>query len=53
MPYTVKNDHPDCDGYAVVKTEDNAVVPGGCHATRREAVDHLIALEIAEDSEDD
>jgi HK97 family phage prohead protease len=51
MPYELQADRADCDGVAVVKTETNEVVPGGCHATEAEAQAQLTALNIAEAEE--
>lgn len=47
MPYQLRDDHPDCSGYAVVYANDTAkIVPGGCHPTKKEALGHLAALNI-------
>lgn len=46
MPYFWTSEHPDCDGFAVVKEEGELVF---CHRTRQEAIDHHIALSLAED----
>jgi hypothetical protein len=46
MPYSVVSDHPDCEGFAVVKDNNNEVV--GCHKTMPQAKDQLTALNIAE-----
>ena len=51
MPYELQADRADCDGVAVVKTETNEIVPGGCHATEAEAQAQLTALNIAEAEE--
>jgi HK97 family phage prohead protease len=48
MPYTIYDNADGCDGFAVIKIEDESIVPGGCHATQSEAAAHLAALEIAE-----
>jgi hypothetical protein len=48
MPYTIEDNADGCDGFAVIKIEDQSIVPGGCHATQSEAAAHLAALEIAE-----
>ncbi len=44
MPYSVVSNHPDCEGYAVVKTDNNEVM--GCHKTQAQAEDQLTALMI-------
>jgi len=46
MPYFVTNENPDCEGWAVEK-EDGEVV--GCHRTRQEAIDQMVAISLAED----
>jgi hypothetical protein len=45
VPYEIKKGHgcPASKPFAVVK-EDGSVVPGGCHATRDEALMHQRAL---------
>lgn len=48
MPYQLDENFNGCDGIAVVKIEDDTLVPGGCHSTMQEAQAHLAALEIAE-----
>jgi len=46
MPYSIKNDHPDCDGFAVVKDADNELL--GCHKTKSQAQEQLTAINISE-----
>ena len=46
MPYFITNDNPDCDGWAVEK-EDGEVM--GCHRTREDALDQMVAISLAED----
>lgn len=48
MPYfvTEEGQMADCAGYAVVK-EDGEVV--GCHTTKQDAIDQMIAVSLAED----
>jgi len=46
MPYSVVDDSPDCSGWAVVKDETGEVM--GCHKTKSDAEDQLVALNIAE-----
>ena len=46
MPYSVISNHPDCEGYAVVKTDTNEVL--GCHKTQSQAEDQLTAINISE-----
>jgi hypothetical protein len=51
MPWHIEQDHPECQGFAVVKDEDMEVV--GCHRTEAQALDQLAALNIAEADEED
>jgi len=46
MPYSVVNNHPDCEGFAVVKDDNNELV--GCHKTQAQAEDQLTAINISE-----
>lgn len=46
MPYFISNDNPDCSGWAVEK-ENREVI--GCHRTRQEAIDQMVALSLAEE----
>lgn len=46
MPYSVVNDSPDCDGWAVVKDGTGEVM--GCHDTEADAEKQLTAINIAE-----
>jgi len=46
MPYSIVNDHPDCEGFAVVKDSDNELL--GCHKTKAQAQEQLNAINIAE-----
>jgi len=48
MPYFWTPNHPDCEGVAVVK-EDGEIV--FCHRTTEEAINHHIAISLAEDLE--
>jgi HK97 family phage prohead protease len=45
MPYFIEDDNPDCSGWATVK-EDGEVM--GCHQTKADAIDQMVALSIAE-----
>ncbi len=51
MPWHIEDDHPGCEGYAVVKDEDGELE--GCHRTRTQAEAQLAALNIAEHEDDD
>ena len=46
MPYFITNTNPDCSGWAVEK-EDGEVM--GCHATKQDAIDQMVAISVAED----
>ena len=46
MPYSIINNHPDCEGYAVLKSDTNEVL--GCHKTQSQAEDQLTAINISE-----
>lgn len=47
MPYfvTEQGQHPDCEGYAVVKQDGELL---GCHTSRQDAIDQMVAISIAE-----
>jgi len=46
MPYFITDKSPDCSGWATIK-EDGTVL--GCHQLKQDAVDHMVAVSIAED----
>ena len=46
MPYSISTEAEDCNGFAVVKDDDNFIM--GCHDTEQEAQDQITALNIAE-----
>ena len=48
MPYFITDKSPDCSGWATVK-EDGEVI--GCHTTKQDAVDQMVAVSVAEDME--
>lgn len=45
MPYFIENENPDCSDWATVK-EDGEVM--GCHTTKQDAIDQMIALSLEE-----
>ena len=47
MPYQVIMNAEGCDGHAVVKVDSTIPIDGGCHATHKEAIDHMTALNMA------
>lgn len=46
MPWSISQDHPECEGFAVVKDTDGTLE--GCHRTLSQAEAQLTALNIAE-----
>ena len=46
MPYSISTEAEDCNGFAVIKDDDNFIM--GCHETEEKAKDQIIALNIAE-----
>lgn len=46
MPYSVVDDHEDCEGFAVVKDATNELM--GCHKTKAQAEAQLTAINISE-----
>jgi len=48
MPYFITDEAPDCSGWATIK-DDGEVI--GCHMTKQDAVDQMIAVSLAEDME--
>ena len=48
MPYYITENSPDCNGWATIK-EDGEVI--GCHTTKQDAIDQMVAVSIAEDME--
>jgi hypothetical protein len=45
MPYFITDESADCSGWATVK-DDGEVI--GCHTTKQEAIDQMVAVSIAE-----
>jgi HK97 family phage prohead protease len=46
LPYFISDSNPDCNGWAVEK-EDGEVI--GCHVTKQDAIDQMVAVSIAEE----
>jgi HK97 family phage prohead protease len=46
MPYFITNESPDCSGWATIK-DDGEVI--GCHTTKQDAIDQMLAVSLAED----
>lgn len=52
MPYYISENQSDCDGWATVKEEaDGSYTTIGCHNTKQDAVDQMVAVSISEDME--
>jgi hypothetical protein len=50
MPYYITESQPDCGGWATVKEEtDGSLTTLGCHESKQDAIDQMVALSIAED----
>jgi HK97 family phage prohead protease len=48
MPYFITDKSDNCSGWAVVKEDGEQL---GCHQTKEDAIDQMVALSIAEDIE--
>jgi HK97 family phage prohead protease len=48
MPYFITDKSPDCSGWATIK-DDGEVI--GCHTTKQDAIDQMVAVSISEDIE--
>ena len=48
MPYYISNKNADCSGWAVEKSDGEVM---GCHGSKQDAIDQMVALSIAEDME--
>lgn len=46
MPYSIVSDHPECSGFAVIKTDTRELL--GCHRTQAQAQAQLTAINIDE-----
>jgi len=52
MPYFISDTQGDCAGWATVKEEsDGSYTTIGCHTTKQDAVDQMVAVSISEDME--
>ncbi len=47
MPYEIKKDFGDCDGYAVTKEGSEKIL--GCHSTREKAQNQVAAIYSVEE----
>jgi HK97 family phage prohead protease len=48
MPYYISDSNPDCGGWAVEKSDGEVM---GCHDSKQEAIDQMVALSLAEEME--
>jgi HK97 family phage prohead protease len=53
MPYYISNEMNDCQGWATIKadTPDSAPETIGCHQTKQDAIDQMIAVSLSEELE--
>lgn len=51
MPYYISDKQDDCSAWATVKIEDGKPVTLGCHKSKQDAIDQMVALSINEDME--
>ena len=52
MPYFISDAQSDCAGWATVKEEsDGSYTTIGCHTTKQDAVDQMVAVSLSEDME--
>jgi HK97 family phage prohead protease len=52
MPYYISDQQSDCSGWATVKQEaDGSYTTLGCHDTKQDAIDQMVAVSISEDME--
>jgi HK97 family phage prohead protease len=52
MPYYVSDQQSDCSGWATVKQEtDGSYTTLGCHDTKQDAIDQMVAVSISEEME--
>lgn len=49
MPYFISDQQTDCDGWATIKDDGSGPVTIGCHASKQDAVDQMVAVSLAED----
>lgn len=52
MPYLISDKQSDCQGWATVKEEsDGSYTTIGCHDSKQDAIDQMVAVSITEDME--
>jgi HK97 family phage prohead protease len=48
MPYYISDKQADCNGWAVIKLENDKPITVACHPTKQDATDQMIAVSMAE-----
>jgi HK97 family phage prohead protease len=51
MPYGISQNQAGCNGWATVMQTEDGYETIGCHASKQEAIDQMVAVSIAEDME--
>jgi HK97 family phage prohead protease len=51
MPYGISQNQSDCNGWATVKQVANGYETIGCHVSKQDAIDNMVAASITEDIE--
>ena len=51
MPYGISQNQSDCNGWATVKQVQNGYETIGCHISKQDAIDNMVAASITEDIE--
>jgi HK97 family phage prohead protease len=51
MPYGISQNQSDCNGWATVKQVQNGYETIGCHVSKQDAIDNMVAASITEDIE--
>lgn len=52
MPYGITDTQADCTGWAMVKENDDGTFETmGCHTTKQDAIDHMVAASVNTDGE--
>jgi len=52
MPYGITDKQTDCNGWAMVKENDDGTFETmGCHTTKQDAIDHMVAASVNTDGE--
>jgi HK97 family phage prohead protease len=50
MPYFISNTEPECQNWAMIKRlENGSYEVVGCHETKQQAINHMVAASLAED----